>query len=87
MTSSAGAYDRAKAFFQFHPLSFIDDVINASNDYVFDSMEALDNFVRNDKNLKGKLSEKQITEVSAYLIFLHKLKNCSLICLHLFTKL
>lgn len=38
-------FTREKNFFGFHPLSFVDDVINSSNDFCGDALDALEDFL------------------------------------------
>lgn len=55
-------YSNIKSLVGFHPLSFVDDVINSTNDYCCDSVEELANFLRGHKTI-GKKYKQEIEQV------------------------
>ena len=58
--SQLDTYEQSKQFFGFHPLSFVDDVINAASEYCCDGTDALEEFL---KQHVVNMTEQQLSEV------------------------
>ena len=59
--ASEETFEREARFLGFHPVRFVDDVINAMNDYVCDNSDALEGFLLSEPGLAERAAEvKQV---------------------------
>lgn len=54
---SLNTFEDEKNFFGFHPLSFIDDVLNTTDDYCADVVDELEKYLLSKKELQSKTKE------------------------------
>ena len=60
-----------KKFFGFHPISFIDDVLNSMDEYCAESVEEMEKFLKSQKEYQTPKIQEQIHIVCLHVFIIN----------------